>query len=368
MRYIALLIAAGSFLTCNGSSPSPDAAVDGPVPVDAGQPITAPEKVWTWIPFPAARCANNSPTGIGININKTSPRLLIYIKGGGACWDHDTCNKKPTLSVDLDGYDAKKFSAVKWQSFGIFDRGDKANTFADWSYVFVPYCTGDFHGGVQYSKATGKHHVGHLNMARYLARLRATFPGATQVLLAGSSAGGFGTLMNYHQVQAAFAGAPVDLLDDSGPMLDEAYLKPKLQGAMYSAWGLAQAMPPGCAKCKTGHMDDLVAYLAGAHPKRRFGLISSREDAIVRLYFAHGYTPKKAFMPAADFRKGLDHLADKVMAPYANWRVYYVPGSRHGFLNETTLDVTSVSKTKLRDWIADMVSGKAGWTSVRPKL
>ncbi len=386
---------ASLLLACSGSLPAPDAGgdaavadstptvdtaqppdtgggdvappADGPV-ADAGQAITAPEKTWTWVPFPGARCADNSPTGIGVNIIKASSKLLIYLKGGGACWDHDTCNKKPILSVDLDGFDKKKFAALKWHKNGVFDRASKTNPLASWSHVFVPYCTGDFHGGVQYSKVTGKHHVGHLNVAKYLARLRATFPKVTQVLLAGSSAGGFGTLMNYHQVQAAFAGVPVDLLDDSGPMLDEAYLKPKLQGQMYSAWGLAKSMPPGCAKCKTGHLDDLVAYLAGAHPKRRFGLISSREDAVIRAYFAHGYTPKKLIMPAADFRKGLDHLADTVMAPHKNWSVYYTNASWHVYVAGATLAVTSVGGTKLRDWISDMVTGKAGWTSVRPKL
>lgn len=346
---------------------TPDAQLSDASP-DAGKPITATEKVWTWIPFPQARCANNSPTGIGVNLNKQSKKVLIYIKGGGACWDHDTCNKVPVLSVDLDGYDQKKFSAIKWQSFGIFDRTSSGNLFADWSYVFVPYCTGDFHGGSQYSKVTGKHHVGHLNMARYLERLTATFSGASQVLLTGSSAGGFGTVMNYHQVQQAFGAIPVDLLDDSGPMLDEAYLKPKLQNAMSAAWGLSKSMPPGCAKCKTGYLDDLLGHLATAYPKRRFGLISSRQDAVIRTYFAHGYTPKKLIMPATDFKKGLDQLADSVLAPHSNWRVYYVPGVWHVFLNKTTLAVTSVSGTKLKDWIGDLVQGKPGWTNVRPKL
>jgi len=347
-----------------GDDASPDTvAMDSGIP---GAPITAPDKVWTWVPFPGARCANNSPTGIGVNLNKQSKKVLIYIKGGGACWDHKTCNQAPVLSVDLNGYDKKKFSAIKWNSYGIFDRTGKL--FPDWNYVFVPYCTGDFHGGSRYSKVTGKYHVGHLNMAQYLKRLTATFKGATQVLLAGSSAGGFGTLMNYHQVQQAFGAVPVDLLDDSGPMLDEAYLKPKLQDAMAAAWGLSQTMPPGCAKCKTGYMDDLPAYLAGAYPKRRFGLISSREDAVIRAYFAHGYTPKKVIMPAADFKKGLDHLADTVMASHSNWRVYYVPGVWHVFLNKTTLAITSVSGTKLRDWIDALVQGKATWASVRPKL
>ncbi len=48
----------------------------------------------------------------------------------------------------------------------LFDRGDGDNPFADASYVFVPYCTGDLHAGSRVAmylvdgQPTKGHHFG----------------------------------------------------------------------------------------------------------------------------------------------------------------------------------------------------------------
>jgi hypothetical protein len=328
--------------------------------------ITAKEKVWTWIPFENARCANNTPTGIGVNINKRSDRLLIYLQGGGACWDHRSCNASRPMARNLDGYGADDFKGHRFALQGIFDRQAKNNPFRDWSFVYIPYCTGDIHGGNGYSKATGKHHVGRINMAHYLKRLVPTFSTVSEVLLVGTSAGGFGAVLNYHHVQLAFGSTPVHLLDDSAPFLAEGYLKPKLQNAWRTAWNLDATLPPGCAKCRTGGLHNLMTYLARTYPRRRFGLISSRRDLVIRKYFGLGYSPEEKMMPVADFEAGLDHLAREVLGPYKNWRVYQVRGPWHVFLNRVTLATTRVSGVRMSDWIRDLAVGASGWSDVSP--
>ena len=334
-------------------------------PSDLGAPITAPDKVWTWVPFPGARCANGSPTGIGVNPNKASTKVLLFLQGGGACWDVDSCvNRK--LAKNLDGYDQTKFASHNHNAQGIFDRNMVLNPFATWNYVFVPYCTGDLHAGTQYSSVSQQHHVGHNNIALYLQRLIPTFSGASQVLLTGSSAGGFGTMFNYYQVSQAFAPTPVDALDDSGPILDQLYLKPKLQQAWRAAWGLAKSLPAGCTACTTGDLDNLHPYLAGTFPQRKIGLISSNGDLVVRGYFGLGYTPPKLVMPQAEFEQGLDNFADKMIASHSNYKVYYIKSSWHVYLTKATLNLTAVKGVPLRDWIKKLVDGAAGWTNVRP--
>jgi hypothetical protein len=343
------------------------AAADLAPDLGLGAPITAPAKTWTWIPFPDARCADNSVTGIGVNLNlATSKKVLIYLQGGGACWDVATCITKP-IAANLDGFDEAAFKALNTNGTGILNRNSLINPFKEWNYVVVPYCTGDLHSGRQYSAISKQHHLGHANISAYLKRLIPTFTGATQVLLTGSSAGGLGSLFNYHQVKQAFAPltSNVDLLDDSGPMLESTWLKPKLQQYWRAAWGLAQALPPGCAKCQTGNLEELPRYLAATHPTRRFGLISSQHDQVVRGYYGQGYTPVQV-MPAADLEAGLDSLADSFMAPYPNFRVYYTAASWHVYLNTASLALTSVSKVKLVDWIDDLASGQTGWKNVRP--
>ncbi|WP_437852784.1 hypothetical protein [Sorangium sp. So ce363] len=46
---------------------------------------------WTWVPFSNAFCANGDAAGIGVNLTGKSKRVVVYLEGGGACWDEDTC-------------------------------------------------------------------------------------------------------------------------------------------------------------------------------------------------------------------------------------------------------------------------------------
>src|SRR5438270_13395269 len=85
-----------------GSSPagppadagSPLGADGGASPSDAGvpaTPITAPAGTWTWVDFPDSSCDDGSPTGIGVNRSDAGTNLVVYLEGGGACWDSNTC-------------------------------------------------------------------------------------------------------------------------------------------------------------------------------------------------------------------------------------------------------------------------------------
>ena len=53
-------------------------------------------------------------------------------------------------------------------------------------------------------------------MSKFLADWRQEFARVDRVLLSGSSSGGFGSIYNFDQVQEAFLGVKVNLLDDSG--------------------------------------------------------------------------------------------------------------------------------------------------------
>ena len=87
---------------------------------------------------------------------------------------------------------------------------------------------------------------------------------------------------------------------------------------------------------------------------------------MIRAYFGKGYTPAVLMMPANEFETGLDHLADTILAPHSNWRVYFVNGLWHVFLNNATYSVTTVGGVMLRDWIASLVNGDPSWANVRP--
>ena len=71
-------------------------------------------------------------------------KVVLFLEGGGACFDATTC----AFTADSTTYD--------WNispdddpalMSGIFDFANPENPFADYSFVYVPYCTGDVHLG-----------------------------------------------------------------------------------------------------------------------------------------------------------------------------------------------------------------------------
>src|SRR4051812_33040584 len=169
----------------DASSSSSSSGAGGGVPL--GMPISAPKEQWTWVPFDDAFCANGSTTGIGVNLTDKSKRVIIYLQGGGACWDALTCYTLKLAANFSTGYGSADF-AVEVKSTlasALFDRNNAGNPFKDYSMVFVPYCTGDVHAGsnkVMYGNNTAMH-VGWENMTAYLSRIVPTFPGADRVYI-----------------------------------------------------------------------------------------------------------------------------------------------------------------------------------------
>lgn len=338
-------------------------------PAPSGTPITAEPRRWTWVPIDGAACMDGSPTGIGVNLSSSTKKLLIVLEGGGACFNFATCT---VGNINPFGFDRAAF-AVEIAAMGYsgaLNRNLGQNPFAEWSYVFVPYCTGDVHAGDNPDGPNHRHHVGFRNIQAALGRLVPTFKDAESVVLAGSSAGGFGAAYNFDQVQTAFGAVPVTLLDDSGPMLNGDYLAPCLQAQMREAWNLDATLPADCADCKTpagGGLSNYAYYLAGKYPQARFGLISSTGDAVIRTFFGFGRSAdctSPANYPAADFEDGLIALRDQMKGTAGTFHVYYPRSELHTWLLTDLGLLSSASGVPLHTWIQGLVEGAPTWSDV----
>src|SRR5262249_29862487 len=211
----------------------------------SGQPLTAPDMMWTYTDFPDTKCRDGSPAGLAVSLNSASTKVMIFLQGGGACFDSVTCGTNPTNTS------AQKTA----QTAGVFDRSNAANPVKDWNFVFIPYCTGDTFIGTKddgmVQGVTGmQHFMGRPNMEKFLNRIVPTFPKATQVLLTGVSAGGFGAASNSYLVQRAFGSVPVTMIDDSGPPMSSMYIPTCLQQKWRTTWGLDGSLLADCgASC-----------------------------------------------------------------------------------------------------------------------
>ncbi len=346
--------AGGAGGTAKGGSGG--AATGGNGGAGLGKPIDAPAGQWSWIDFDDAFCANGSTTGIGINPGPKSERLLIYMRGGGACWDHESCYVKKLAVAIESGFGASDFNyADPFINSGMFDRSDATNPFKDASYVFVPYCTGDLHAGNTVTNHGGKptSHVGFANMGAFLNRLVPTFPAIKQVVLSGGSAGGFGATMNWDRTQIAF-GQRVDMIDDSGPWLPNPYLPEALEQKFRTAWGIDANLPSGCASC-LDKLDTIYTHVANKYPASRGALLSYMVDPVVAAYFG---------ISLAEFTEGLVTLAPAINA-LANSHYFGKAGSNHVLLKAGWAKV-SQSGVTLKQWITQMVDDDPNWKSISP--
>ncbi|MEZ4296890.1 MAG: pectin acetylesterase-family hydrolase [Polyangiaceae bacterium] len=320
-------------------------------------PIDTPKEQWAWVPFDDAFCANGTPTGIGANLSDQSKTVVIYMMGGGACWDNLTCYIAKTAVNIESGYGETQFAKDAPNLNGsIFNRKDPDNPLKDASYFFVPYCTGDVHAGnnpdAVYNNKPTKH-VGFANMELFLKRIQATFPKADRVILSGSSAGGFGAGLNWWQAQQRFGDVRVDLVDDSGPPLPPPYLSESLEGQWRAAWNLNATLPEGCTGCEND-LSAIFGFYAQELPNNRAALLSYTHDQVISNYF---------LISQDKVAEGLGVLAAELDG-YENTRYFYVDGNSHVLLGNPA--GISQNGVVLRDWLTQMITDDAGWANVKP--
>ncbi len=346
---------------CGGSGSSADAGNTNELSSDAGvqgNPITAPVNTWTWVDFPDSACGNGAATGIGVNLSSKSKDVLVYMEGGGACWDYATCFVYNTAANMATGFTKAEFDQLPLASEAIVDRTDPENPFKDASFIFIPYCTGDIFAGdavrtYDSTKPDKKaFHKGAANMDAFLKRLTATFPQAGKIWLSGSSAGGYGAQFNYARYAAAFPAAEVHALADCSPLVPAV-------GGRYAAWLQAWnvTIPPACTNCAT-EPAALLSWLSTSYPNRRFGLLDYRSDGVIRQYF--GYSTS-----GTDFETATDALLTSHYDPSSNARYFQLAGSQHVMVGGFDHISQPNGGIALKAWISRWANGDSSWASVK---
>lgn len=341
----------------------PGATVSSCHPTDqyTGAPVDAPAGQWTWVPIDGAICRDGSATGVGVRLAPGSKKVVFYLEGGGACFHGASC----AINDVLQDFDGNAFSAwaAATGSLGIFDASRSDNPFHDWNIVYVPYCTGDVHAGWREhvdvpGGPTNQMFVGYRNVGLDLQRLVPTFADATDVVVTGISAGGFGAAFNYDRVAQAFCNARVSLIDDSGPPMGDQWLAPCLQARWRELWNFDATIPKDCTACRGadgGGIVNYLPYLANKYPNADLGLISSNQDSVISLFFGfganncQGLSGTSAGMSGTEFEAGLMDLAQKYLGR-PNLAAFVVPSVSHTWITALTFYSTSVDGMALPEW------------------
>lgn len=234
-------------------------------------------------------------------------KLVVYFNGGGACWDDATC----VTSLAAESPDRPTYNPTVYQANspidagGIFDDEREENPFKDWSKVFIPYCTGDLHVGsstVLYQNNPDnyveflpplvpvKHHGfdNFLAVREWLKDHFSTEENGKEnklenLLITGSSAGGYGATFNFPYLQDAFPKTEAVLLSDgASAVVTQGFLNTVF--IEDGPWNLESTFVPifgdrlGTFVQETLNADlmELTTY----YPKSRFAQYTTALDAV----------------------------------------------------------------------------------------
>lgn len=394
LRSIVLRLGAAALLAfalaCGGSSPG-EVSPPVPIPIVPGDGTDiAGAPGWKWIPFDDAFCNDmpspgvftQSTTGLAVSWG-TGKDLVIFLQGGGACWDFVTCGGAATLvsgtpTASTGPFGPTQFAAdiyAKYPSSWVH-RDQMPAAIGTATLVFVPYCTGDVHSGDKVTTypspvfglpAITWRHLGHANLLAFLRRLAPGIALGTgdKLVVAGSSAGGFGALANYPTIRAEWPKAKAYLVDDSGPPLQGDAIPASSRAAWYASWNMGASLGSFCPACQSDLSLGLTAIFA-AYPQDRVALLSHTADAVICSFFGT-YSTTAPYLTPKDpvtFENQLRALGTNVIAPSANGRYFFTAGTAHPTLEDPSAITTPAPG--LPAWIEEMLSDASSWANVAP--
>ncbi|XP_050074024.1 palmitoleoyl-protein carboxylesterase NOTUM [Anopheles maculipalpis] len=218
-------------------------------------------------------CNDGSQAGFYLRKSPGSRRWVVFFEGGWHCYDHKSCRTRWLKQRHL-------MTSVQWPETrdvgGLLSALPSENPY--WynaNHVFVPYCSSDSWSGTKIRPDTrdGLRFMGSLIVRQVMSDLVPLGLGHSQgadLLMAGSSAGGLGVMLNLDKVRTFLQnerGLKVSVrgVSDSGWFLDR---EPYTPGAVAASEAVRQgwkmwdgALPQACVaehtkepwRCYFGH-------------------------------------------------------------------------------------------------------------------
>ncbi len=286
-----------------------------------------------------AICGDGSEYKFFVNLAPGTTNTLIYMEGGGACWDYESCSGKSGVrgarnahGIPDDYMDGKK-PATNMISPLIYRNHpySKVETQA-WNLVYIPYCTGDIYAGdrtVTYTDPEGKgaplvwHHNGFKNNEAVRTWVKRNLARPKTMMVTGCSAGGAGSVTNYHFFREALAPDHGVLLDDSGPVFSapqgddpSGYPSILLHQKIRESWGLngedghsgtLGRMAAGMSEFDPRDIGTLARALSKRWPQDRLGHVHFWQDLVYSSYSYERFFSEIALAPTPEAKKSLIH-------------------------------------------------------------
>jgi hypothetical protein len=282
-------------------------------------------------------------------------KLLVFFQGGGACWFAEICNPGESMTYDPSvESDDNPANAPD----GIFALDNPENPFADYSMVFVPYCTADVHLGdavTTYELEDGTEipifHNGFLNASTVLDWVYANFDAPETIFAAGSSAGAipspfYAGIFADHYPEARV----VQLGDGAGGY--------RFDGgeAVISRWNMMSVVEsfPGFEEIGITEMtfEQLYIITADEHPGVTFAQYNTAEDSTQKFFLS------LVGVEDASLLELLQANYADIEAEVEDFHTYTAGGDLHVILPRPEFYTYTVGDVTVRDWVAALAAGE----------
>lgn len=258
--------------------------------------------------------------------DRGSEDLAIILDGGGACWTR-ACNTNQLVDSVMS-----QFAEMWGYPLGSDWRNGLAapltfetfKNFASWNLVSAPYCDGSlFMGRGEVSETDGvvRYQHGRQNLAAALDLAVQHFPKPRRVLLAGFSAGGYGTITATLATRLRYPDAQLFVLNDSGPGLTNAAATQDVE-QQRSEWNTDELIPSSCERCTSGMaLSELLRWTLEHDSQVRISLASYMQDRVISQLLGLG---------GAQYGEKLLALSAELHTAYPErFRRFLLPGTGH---------------------------------------
>jgi hypothetical protein len=311
--------------------------------------IARADRQWTKVvPGGGCECADGSEFAFWERLADPT-KVVFFLDGGGVCFDAATC------AFVAESYDWKVNDDPAAED-GIFNFARADNPFHDYSFVYVPSCTGDMHLGDvtrKYSPKLTVEHKGYVNGTAALSYLTKHYPDAAQVVVVGKSVGS--------AAAPVYGGLVADRLPDahvivfgaqSGHIPDDPDLNAKFLGEL---WGAYDNMPDW----------EVKGLRARDWGVPRFWIQAGLHDPdIVLARFDYAYDKEAAKgaellgLEPSQLLAAIDANEAAIEKTGVVLRSYTAPGHGHGILEWPRFYSLEVNGEKLVDWVRRLIERK----------
>ena len=301
----------------------------------------------------------------------TANNLLIFFNGGGACWDSMNCLYIPTYSKEIN-------TTVEGlnQADGIFDMNHSANPFKDWSFVFIPYCTGDMHWGSNDKAYPDNlnlyggepftiHHRGFDNFLVVLKWMTGNFKKPDNIFVTGSSAGSYGAILGFPYIQKVYPSSKVNMLGDAG----SGVISEDFKTESINNWGFQSNLPVWISGFDRPFSEytiaDMYKMMADYYSDSNLAQYTTAWDSVQTFFYnimLNIDEPAKWFQldsVECDWHhQMIDSFNDAAEA--TNYRYYIGEGSDHTLLGSDKFYKEESAGVPFVEWVNSMIGNQDG--------